>query len=263
MIRASNIKIAYERHVVVTEFDLEIRRGEIVTLIGPNGSGKSTVLKAMARLLATKEGVVYLNGRDIHRLPTKEVARQLCILPQNPGAPADLTVRELTAYGRSPHQPWYLHDDAQSRQAVDWALEQAGAADLAGRRLQQLSGGERQRAWIAMALAQQPQILLLDEPTTFLDISHQLEVMELLQRLNRELRITVLMVLHDLNQALRYSDRLVLIRKGRKVAEGVPEKVITKELLRDVYRVDAEIIHHQVSGKPIVLPLGLVAASTL
>jgi iron complex transport system ATP-binding protein len=258
MIKASNLKIAYDRRVVIPDFDLEIGRGEIITLIGPNGSGKSTVLKALARLLDTRAGTVYLNGRDIHSLSTKEVAKQLCILPQNPGAPVDLTVRELASYGRSPHQPWYIHDDAQSRQVVEWALKEAGVADLADRRLQQLSGGERQRAWIAMALAQQPKILLLDEPTTFLDISHQLEVMELLKRLNGDLNLTVLMVLHDLNQAFRYSDRLVLIRKGQKVAEGVPEKVITKELLKEVYRVDAEIIYHHTSGKPMVVPVGLV-----
>ncbi len=263
MLQASGLQLAYERRVVVAGFELDVRPGEVVTLIGPNGSGKSTVLKALARLLRCSGGTVYLSGRAIQQLPTREVAKQLCILTQNPVSLSDLTVRELVAYGRAPHQPWYVWSDSQSEQVTRWALAQTKLEDLAERPLQRLSGGERQRAWIAMALAQQPRVLLLDEPTTFLDISHQLEIMELLRRLNRELGLTILMVLHDLNQAIHYSDRVAVLRGGRKVAEGRPEAVITEALLKEVYQVEAAIIRHGASGKPVVVPLSLAASAPI
>lgn len=263
MIQASRLQVAYDRRVAVDQFDLEVGCGEIVALIGPNGSGKSTVLKTMARLLPASAGAVYLDGRAIQRLPTKEVARRLCILTQHPDSLTDLTVRQLVAYGRAPHQPWYRWQDPQAEQVIDWALNQTKLTDCAERPLQQLSGGERQRAWIAMALAQQPRILLLDEPTTFLDIGHQLEVMELLARLNQTLKLTILMVLHDLNQAIGYGQRVVVLQRGRKVAEGPPESVITAALLKQVYQVDAAIVHYGTPARPVVLPLGLAASAAL
>ncbi len=263
MIQASGLQLAYERRLVVAGFDLDVRPGRVVALIGPNGSGKSTILKALARLMRCSGGTVYLSGRAIQQLPTKEVAKQLCILTQDPVSLSDLTVRELIAYGRAPHQPWYAWNDTQSEQVTQWALAQTKLVDLAERPLQRLSGGERQRAWIAMALAQQPTVLLLDEPTTFLDISHQLEVMELLRRLNRELKLTIVMVLHDLNQAIQYSDHVVVLRHGRKIAEGHPETVITEALLKEVYQVEAAILRHGASEKPVVVPLSLAASAPI
>ena len=260
MIQATALKIAYDSKVVVDAFGFEVMEGEIVSLIGPNGSGKSTVLKAVSRLISQTEGVVCLDGRDIHKLSTKEVAKKLSILSQQHSSPPDFTVEELVAYGRMPHRKWYETRTSEDDDIISWAIKQTKLENLAQRLVNTLSGGERQRAWIAMALAQRPKVLLLDEPTTYLDICHQMEVMELAAKLNKELGITIIMVLHDLNQAARYSDRMVVIKDGRLVADGVPEKVLTKELLRDVYNVEAEVKVDKRIGKPTFFPLGLVCS---
>ncbi len=259
MISASKLQIAYEDNVVVHDFDFVIQPGEIVSLIGPNGSGKSTVLKAISRLMKTLTGVVHLDGLDIHKLPTREVAKKLSILSQHQITPPDFTVEELISYGRLPHRNWYQSKNKDDIKYVQWALEQTHLEKLAHRPIDSLSGGERQRAWIAMALAQKTSVLLLDEPTTYLDICHQIETMELLTRLNRELDLTIVMVLHDLNQAVRYSHRLVVIKEGKLVTSGTPEKVLTTNLLRDVYKVKARITLDQCLGKPVFLPLGLAS----
>ncbi len=257
MIEASRLKIGYDNKIVVEDFDFEIKAGEIIALIGPNGSGKSTVLKVVSRLMKAMAGVVHLDGNDIHRLSTKEVAKKLSMLSQQQITPPDFTVRELVAYGRLPHRQWYETKSQEDEEIIEWAIGQTRLEKLADRYINNLSGGERQRAWIAMALAQRPKILLLDEPTTYLDICHQLEVMELVSRLNKELGITVVMVLHDLNQAVRYSHRLVVIKEGRFVAEGTPEAVLTKDMLRQVYNVEAEVTIDKNIGKPVFMPLGL------
>jgi len=237
-----------------------VGEGEVVSLIGPNGSGKSTVLKVLSRMMKSRGGTVYLDGRDIHKLPTAEVARKLSILSQNHVTPPDFTVRELVTYGRIPHQKWYETINNEDSAVVEWAISKTHMQNLAERSVNTLSGGERQRAWLALALAQQPKVLLLDEPTTFLDICHQLEVMALIQDLNAELGLTVVMVLHDINQAAAFSDRIVVIKEGRLVAEGPPLKVLTPELLRSVYRVEAEIALHPHSGKLYCHALGLCRA---
>jgi len=260
MIAANKLTIDYERKIAVVDFDMVVREGEVVSLIGPNGSGKSTVLKVLSRMMKSRGGTVYLDGRDIHKLPTAEVARKLSILSQNHDTPPDFTVRELVTYGRIPHQKWYETINSEDSSVVEWAIEKTNMQELAERSVNTLSGGERQRAWLALALAQQPKVLLLDEPTTFLDICHQLEVMALIQDLNAELGITVIMVLHDINQAAAFSDRIVVIKDGRLVAEGPPLKVLTSELLRDVYRVEAEIALHPHSGKLYCHALGLCRA---
>lgn len=261
MIKASNLKIGYENTVVVDGFDFEIKEGEIVSLIGPNGSGKSTVLKVVSRLMNSIEGVVHLDGYDIHRLPSKEVAKKLSILSQYHSTPPDFTVEELVGYGRMPHKKWYETKTKEDEEIIAWAIQQTRVEKFRHRSVNSLSGGERQRAWIAMALAQRPKVLLLDEPTTYLDICHQIEVMELVNKLNKELDLTVVMVLHDLNQAVRYSQRLVVIKDGRFFMEGTPEEVLTKELLRDVYSIDADVTMDMRIGKPIFLPIGVSYAS--
>lgn len=257
MINASNLKIGYENKIVVDNFDFEITQGEIVSLIGPNGSGKSTVLKVLSRLMCSINGIVYLDGHDIHRLPTKEVAKRLSILSQHHHTPPDFTVEELVSYGRIPHRSWYEAKNKEDEDIVRWAMQKTRVEGFRDRSVNSLSGGERQRSWIAMALAQRPKVLLLDEPTTYLDICHQIEVMELVNKLNKELGLTVVMVLHDLNQAVRYSHRLVVIKDGRLIVEGSPEKVLTEELLRTVYNVEAEVTMDTKIGKPVFLPIGL------
>lgn len=263
MMTGSNLKIGYDNKIVVKEFSIEIVQGEIISLIGPNGSGKSTILKVLSRLMNSVEGSVYLDGCNIHKMASKEVAKKLSILSQHQSSPPDFTVEELVSYGRMPHRKWFEARTKEDEQIVKWALKQTRVYDLRERSINSLSGGERQRAWIAMALAQKPKILLLDEPTTFLDICHQIEIMELINKLNKELNLTVVMVLHDLNQALRYSNRIVVIKDGKFVVQGSPERVLTKELLRDVYKVEAEISIDQRTGKPVFLPVGLCFSNEL
>ncbi len=260
MITATNLKLCYDTKTVVHDFDFEVRPGEIVSLIGPNGSGKSTVLKAISRLLRCSCGTVHLDGHDIYRLPTREVAKKLSVLSQVHNTPPDFTVRELVSYGRIPHQKWYETLNQEDRDIVEWAIAQTRLEQFAERTVNSLSGGERQRAWIALALAQHPQVLLLDEPTTFLDICHQIELLELVKRLNASLGLTVVMVLHDMNHAAAYSHRLVVINHGRKIAEGAPVEVLTPKLLTEVYNVQAEIALHPLTGKLYFHALGLACA---
>lgn len=256
MLGAKGVSLAYEDRLVVDGLDVEIPEGEVVSLIGPNGSGKSTILKALSRALKTRKGVVLLDGKDIQAISPRQVAKRLAILPQTPESPGDITVQELVWHGRYPHMQWWERAGAKDKETVDWALKETKLSQLAERPVASLSGGERQRAWIALALAQDPQILLLDEPTTYLDICHQLEVMELIRRLNEDFRLTVAMVLHDINQAARYSDRIIALKNGRIVAQGTPREVLTRGLLRDVFGVDSRIEQDQ-DGKLMCLPIAL------
>lgn len=261
MIQATDLRIGYDSKIVVDGFGFAVGKGEIVSLIGPNGSGKSTVLKVMGRLMRQLGGAVCLDGHDIHKLPTKEVAKRLSTLSQYNVSPPDFTVEELVGYGRLPHRRWYEHRSNEDEQIVRWAIKQTRLENLSDRFVNSLSGGERQRAWIAMALAQKTEVLLLDEPTTYLDISHQIEVMELIAGLNKEYGITIVMVLHDLNQAVRYSHRLVVIKDGRLYAEGAPKDIFTREMLRCVYNVEAEVSLDRRIGKPVFFPVGLACVN--
>lgn len=248
------LSLAYDRDTIIKELSLSIVTGEITTLVGPNGCGKSTLLRGLARLLKPKSGEVLLDGKAIHTLPTKQLAKKLGILPQGPTAPEGLTVYELVAQGRYPHQGFFQQWSPEDEEATREAIAITNMVELADRPLDTLSGGQRQRAWIAMTLAQNTPILLLDEPTTFLDIGYQLEVMELIERLNRERQMTILLVLHDLNQAARYSQRMVVLQDGKVVADGTPGVVLTKELLTAVFKVQANIVTDPDSGSPVCLP---------
>lgn len=244
------LAIAYEDKMVVDNLDMQIPQGKITTIIGANGCGKSTVLKAVGRILKPKGGMVYLNGEDIRRLSTKEVAQKMAILPQSPQAPAGLTVGELVAYGRFPHQRGMGKLKAGDKKIIAWALEVTKLTELETTAVDNLSGGQRQRVWIAMALAQQTDLILLDEPTTYLDLSYQLEVLQLLYQLNREQGCTIVMVLHDLNLAARFADYMVAIRGGRIIRHGTPEEVMTVEVLRETFQIEAMIIKESRTGRP-------------
>lgn len=253
---AESIRLGYGDRTVVDDLDLRVAPGEVTVIVGANACGKSTLLRSLARLLRPSTGQVLLDGEALHTRPTKEIARQLGLLPQSPIAPEGIAVGDLVARGRSPHQRmlsrWSVEDD----RAVAEALELTGTADLVDRAVDELSGGQRQRVWIAMALAQQTDILLLDEPTTFLDICHQVEVLDLLTDLNRERGITIVMVLHDLNLAARYADRLVAMCGGRLLADGTPEEVLTTEVVQEVFGMASQVVPDPVSGRPMVLPIG-------
>jgi len=256
---ADAVSVGYNGQTILERLSLNITRGGVTALVGPNGSGKSTLLKAMARLVPLQAGAVYLDGKAITREPTRVVARELAILPQGPVAPAGLTVAELVEQGRYPHAGALRMLRRQDHAAIREALELTDTLRFADRPLERLSGGERQRAWIALALAQATPILLLDEPTTFLDIGHQLEVLELVRRLNRERGLTVVLVLHDLNQAARYSDRMVALHQGQIVADGPPMAVLTASLLEQIFGVQASIVTDPVTGTPVCLPYAFLA----
>src|SRR6266567_752944 len=232
--------------------------GKITALVGPNGSGKSTLLKALARIAPPRAGMVYLDGRAITRMSTREVALHLAILPQGPSAPEELTVAELVEQGRYPHAGPLRMLREQDHVAIQEALDQTNMEQFRHRRLDSLSGGERQRAWIALALAQATPVLLLDEPTTFLDVWHQIEVLDLVRTLNRTHGKTIVLVVHDLNMAARYADRMVVLQNGRIVADGAPREVLTASLLADVFQVQAYILSHPVDGLPVCLPYGIL-----
>ena len=253
-LRADHLTLGYDRRIVVTDLDLTFPIGRVTAVVGPNGSGKSTIVRATARLLRPKGGMVLLDGKAIARMPTKEVARRLAVLPQGPSSPEGLTVERLVWNGRYPHQGFLGAGSSADAEAVKWALHETNLEAFADRPLDALSGGERQRAWIAMALAQQTPILLLDEPTTFLDLGHQLEVLELLRDLNARQGMTVVMVLHELNQAARYSDHMVAVRQGEIWRQGPPAEVLTRELLVEVFGVHAEVNIDAISGKPYCVP---------
>ncbi|MGN5239415.1 MULTISPECIES: ATP-binding cassette domain-containing protein [unclassified Rhodococcus (in: high G+C Gram-positive bacteria)] len=251
-----NLELGYGNRTVVENLDLDVPSGMITCIVGANACGKSTLLRSMSRLLAPRGGHVLLDGKDVHRLPAKKLARTLGLLPQSPIAPEGIVVADLVGRGRHPHQRvlsrWSREDDA----AVADALAATNTTELAERAVDELSGGQRQRVWIAMALAQQTDVLLLDEPTTFLDVSHQVEVLDLLTDLNRDRGTTIVMVLHDLNLAARYADYLVAIADGRLYAAGDPSDVLTSDTVAAVFGLDSRVIDDPVSGKPLVLPVG-------
>lgn len=261
-LHTKQLDISYADRLIVKNLNLSIPEGKITALVGANGSGKSTILKTMARIMKPKGGGVFLNGKSIHKQSTKEVAKQLAILPQTPVAPDGLTVSELISYGRFPHQKGFGSLTKEDKEIVRWAIQATGLAPFSDRPVDQLSGGQRQRAWIAMALAQETDLLFLDEPTTYLDMTHQLEVLKLLQRLNAEQGRTIIMVVHDLNHATRFAQHMVAIKHGVVVREGTPREVMTHEVLRDVFGIEADIVYCTRSGVPLCLPYELAHPET-
>ena len=253
---AEGVSLGYDGRRVIDSLDLALPAGVITTIVGPNACGKSTLLRGMARLHPLESGTVRLGDRDLRRMTRRDVARLVGVLPQTSIAPEGVRVADLVGRGRHPHQGWFGRHTSDDAAAVARALDATGIADLADRPLEELSGGQRQRAWIAMVLAQETDVVLLDEPTTFLDVTHQLELLDLLTELNRERGTTVVMVLHDLNLAARYADHLVVMSAGRVIAEGAPAEVLTAETVRTAFGLDSRVIADPVAGSPMVVPVG-------
>ncbi|APQ97390.1 ABC transporter ATP-binding protein [Clostridium botulinum] len=257
-IETKNLDIAYEDTLIVKELNMQIPKRKITSIIGANGCGKSTILKSVGRILKPKKGVVHLSGQDISKLSTKEIAKKMAILPQNPTAPSGLTVSELVAYGRFPHQKGFGNLTEEDKRIVKWALAATKLSEFERREVDTLSGGQRQRVWIAMALAQQTDLILLDEPTTYLDLAHQLEVLKLLYELNRNQKCTIVMVLHDLNLAARFSDYIIAIQKGDIIKYGPPEEVMTPEVLRKTFNINADIVIEPKSNRPVCITYDII-----
>ena len=256
-LHTDKLTLGYDEAIIIRDLNVAIPSGKITALVGPNGCGKSTLLRGMARLLAPRAGTAFLDGKAISALPTRELAKQLGMLPQSPTAPEGLTVRELVAQGRYPHQSWFQQWSATDEAAVGKALAITGMEALADRPVDALSGGQRQHAWIAMTLAQDTSVILLDEPTTYLDLAHQIEVLQLLERLNRDEGRTIVMVVHDLNHATRHADYLIALSNGQVAAAGPPAEIVTPALLRSVFGVEADVLRDPRSNVPLCIPYGL------
>ncbi|MDV8002792.1 ABC transporter ATP-binding protein [Rhodococcus sp. IEGM 1408] len=255
-LEAAALTLGYRDRTVIDGLDLRVPPGRITAIVGANACGKSTLLRSMSRLLRPRGGQVLVDGRQVHQIPAKELARTLGLLPQSPIAPEGITVSDLVGRGRNPHQGMLSRWSRDDDEAVASALQATGTLELADRAVDELSGGQRQRVWIAMALAQHTDLLLLDEPTTFLDVAHQVEVLDLLVDLNADRGTTIVMVLHDLNLAARYADHLVALADGRVHSAGTPEQVLTPETVRAVFGIDSRVIPDPTSGRPLMLPLG-------
>jgi len=257
-INTEKLSIAYGNIDIVKDLNLDIPKGKITTIIGPNGCGKSTILKTIARILQPKSGSIYINGKDINGQSSKDIAKTMAVLPQSPNAPNGLTVEELVAYGRFPHQSGFGKLQNEDRDIIDWALDVIGMKEYKSRPIEALSGGQRQRVWIAMALAQQTEILLLDEPTTYLDLAHQLEILQLLQDLNKKEKRTIVMVIHELNNAARFADYMIGVKDGKIICDGEPDKVMTKENLKNIFNIDAEVVKDPRNDKPVCITYDLI-----
>jgi iron complex transport system ATP-binding protein len=256
VLSAKDLTLQYDQRRVVEGLTAEIPEGKVTMIVGANACGKSTLLRGLSRLLKPAGGTVTLDGKDIHSRPAKELARILGLLPQHPTAPDGILVRDLVGRGRYPHQGFFRSWSADDDDAVQRALEATETLELAERNVDELSGGQRQRVWIAMALAQETEVLLLDEPTTYLDLAHQVEVLDLITDLNRQRGTTVAIVLHDLNLAARYADHVIAMKGGRIVAEGTSADVVTEDLVRDVFGLDSRVLPDPISGTPLIIPLG-------
>ncbi len=253
LIKATGLTAGYHELIIVDNLDIALLAGKLTSIIGGNGCGKSTILKSLARLHPMKSGVVYLDGKDIKELSGVEIAKKMSILPQAPTAPAGLTVEDLVAYGRYPHQKGFGKLTGEDKGKICWALDITGMSEFKYRDIDALSGGQRQRVWIAMALAQDTDLILLDEPTTYLDLVHQLEVLQLLKKLNKEEGKTIALVIHDLNMAARFSDHMIAIKDGKIATEGTPKEIMTTDVLRDVFNMDAVIVEDPRYGAPTVI----------
>ncbi|HWO77128.1 MAG TPA: ABC transporter ATP-binding protein [Bacillus sp. (in: firmicutes)] len=255
-IETQSLTLGYGESIIIESLDLTIPKGEITVFIGGNGCGKSTLLRSIARLLKPRKGIVLLQGEAIAKMSTKEVAKQMAILPQSPVPPEGLTVLQLVKQGRYPHQTWLKQWTGEDEEKVMHALQATGMVDLKDRPVDSLSGGQRQRAWIAMTLAQDTDTILLDEPTTYLDMTHQIEVLDLLFELNEKEQRTIVMVLHDLNLACRYAHNIVAIKDKKVYAQGKPEAVITDQLVKEVFHMDCEVMRDPLFGTPLCIPYG-------
>ncbi|MGN7201537.1 ABC transporter ATP-binding protein [Arthrobacter sp. SAFR-044] len=266
VLQAKDLTLKYDQRCVVDRLSVGIPEGRVTMIVGANACGKSTLLRGLSRLLKPAGGAVTLDGKDIHSRPARELARTLGLLPQHPSAPDGITVRDLVGRGRYPHQgffrSWSEGESSPHDLAVQRALEATGTLELAGRNVDELSGGQRQRAWIAMALAQETDVLLLDEPTTYLDLAHQVEVLDLVTDLNRTRGTTVAIVLHDLNLAARYADHVIAMKDGTVAALGSPGDVVTEDLVRNVFGLESRVIPDPVSGTPLIIPIGRHHATT-
>ena len=258
VINGNNLVVGYKDKEVVHDMTLAFPKGKITVLIGPNGCGKSTVLKTLGRIIRPKSGTVLLDGKDIAEMNTLDIARQMAILPQTPVAPNGLTVGELVGYGRFPHRSSFSRMTDEDKAEIRWALTETQLLELENRPVDSLSGGQRQRAWIAMALAQGTDTILLDEPTTYLDLAFQLEILQLLYRMNRKRGTSIIMVLHDLNLAARHADYMVAVKDGRIMADGTPEEIMTRDVLRETFKIDAQIILDPRTGKPTLLSYDII-----
>ncbi len=258
-LKVEGLNVNYDDKKILKNISFNIKSGEIATIIGPNGSGKSTLIKTVSRYLKPVGGNIYLDKVNINKINTKEIARNLAVLPQVKGVSSDVSIDELVSYGRFPHLKFGKRLNKEDKEIIEWSLEKTGLIEMKDRYVVTLSGGERQRAWIAMSLAQKPKILLLDEPTTFLDICYQVETLELVKELNKNLGITVVMVLHDLNQAARYSDKMLVINNGELWEFGEPCKIVNKELLKDIFRIDADIYEDRINNCPYFIPRKITA----
>ncbi|MFK3979554.1 ABC transporter ATP-binding protein [Micromonospora sp. NPDC050397] len=253
-LRAEGLTLGYDDRTVVDNLDVTILDGKITAIVGANACGKSTLLRGLARLLPPRGGAVLLDGKALADMRTLDVAKVLGLLPQTPVAPDGITVADLVSRGRYPHQGWFRRWTEHDHEAVTRALDATGTADLIDRPIRQLSGGQRQRVWVAMALAQDTDLLLLDEPTTYLDINHQVELLRLLRKLNAESGKTIVVVLHDLNLACRFSDHLIAMSDGAVVAEGAPTDVVTAELVEKVFGLSCLIVADPIAGTPMIVP---------
>lgn len=252
-ISTKNLNISYGNLDIVKDLNLDIPKGKITTIIGSNGCGKTTILKTIARIIQAKSGDIFVNNINIKEQSPKDLAKVMAVLPQSPQAPSGLTVEELIAYGRFPHQKGFGKMRKEDEDIVTWALKSTGIEEFRDRPIEALSGGQRQRAWIAMALAQQTEILILDEPTTYLDLAHQLEILKLLEELNKKQGTTIVMVIHELNNAARFADNMIGVKKGQVVCQGTAHEVMTKENLKELFNIDAEIVEDPRNNKPVCL----------
>ncbi|PRR84108.1 ABC transporter ATP-binding protein [Clostridium vincentii] len=253
------LNIGYGNIEIVKNLNLNIPKGKITSLIGANGCGKSTILKTIARILKPTSGTIYINGKAIEKQHSKDLAKIMAVLPQNPEAPKGLKVEELIAYGRFPHQKGFGGLKQEDKDIINWALEKTGILEFRNRYVETLSGGQRQRAWIAMALAQETDILLLDEPTTYLDLAYQLEILQLLQEINQSHKITILMIIHEINNAARFSDYMIGVKKGEIICAGTAKEVMTNTNLKEIFNIDAEIMENPRDGKPVCLTYDIIS----
>ncbi|CAM3475182.1 ABC transporter ATP-binding protein [Stackebrandtia soli] len=255
-LRAKGLTLGYTDEPIVSDLDVTIPDGRVTVIVGANACGKSTLLRGLARLLRPRSGHVTLDGKALATMRTRDIAKVLGLLPQSPTAPDGITVGDLVGRGRYPHQGWFRNWSLEDDKAVDGALAATGTTELVDRRIQDLSGGQRQRVWVAMALAQDTDLLLLDEPTTYLDINHQVELLDLMTDLNRDSGKTIVLVLHDLNLACRYADHIIAMKHGEIIAQGAPIDVITADVVTEVFGLSCEVVPDPVSSTPMIIPRG-------
>lgn len=257
-ISVKKLSVAYEDNIIIDNMNLSIPKGKISVIIGANGCGKSTLLKTIARIIKPKNGDIFINEKNIKGQKEKRIATQVAFLPQGPVCPSGITVRELVSFGRFPHQKMIGGLNVHDKEIIDWAIEETGLKNFADREIENLSGGQRQRAWIAMTLAQETDIIMLDEPTTYLDMSYQLEVLQVLEKLNKQKNITIIMVLHELNNACRFASNIIALKKGKIISEGIPKEAITKESLKEIYGINGRLQLSENKNYPICIDYELI-----